>query len=123
MHHPLAIICKVVGHRPDRKRHWHDQMNWRSNCKICQFGLIRDHNGWREFKVADYSTMRQSKDDARSPSNPEWTWVPSLPQSDADNSDQNDGPLLIADHTGQEADQDPLPSSNVDETLQGKVTG
>ena len=123
MHHPLAIICKVVGHRPDRKRHWHDQMNWRSNCKLCRLGLIRDHNGWREFKVTDYSSMRQSKDDARWRPNPDRAWVPSSDQQSPDNANQNDGPLLIADHTAQNIEQDPLPSPNVNDPLQGQVTG
>lgn len=121
MRQPLAIICKFVGHRPDRKRHWHDQLNWRSNCKVCNFGLIRDHNGWREFKVADYLTVRQSKDEVRFPSNHDWTWVPSSPQSDPDNANLNDGPLHIADHPGQNIDQELLPSPNVAEPLEHKV--
>lgn len=121
MHHPLAIICKVVGHKSDRKRCWHDQMNWRSNCKICKFGLIRDHHGWREFKVADYSTARQSKDEVRFPSDLDWTWVASSSQSEPEHSNLNDNPFLIADHTGQNINQDLLPSPNVEDPLQEKV--
>ncbi len=121
MRYPRAIICKVVGHRPDRKRSWHDQMNWRSNCKTCRFGLIRDRHGWREFKAADYSTVRQSKDEVRFRSNPDWSWVPSTSQDNPDGSNQNNGPLLIADHTGQNIEQNLLPSPNLEDALQDKV--
>lgn len=121
MHRPLAIICKAFGHRTDRKRCWHDQMNWRSHCKICKFRLIRDHHGWREFKVTDYSTARQSKDEVLFPSNQEWTWVASSSQSGPHHSNLNDNPFLIADHTGQNINQDLLPSPNIEEPLQEKV--
>jgi hypothetical protein len=121
MRYPLAIICKVVGHRPDRKRSWHDQMNWRSNCKTCRFGLIRDRHGWREFKAADYSTVRQSKDEVRFPSNRDWAWAASISQPDPDNSNKNDGTLLIADHTGQNVDQSLLPSPSFEDAIPDKV--
>lgn len=117
MPNPLAIICKISGHWPDRKRCWHDQVNWRSNCKICNFGLLRDRHGWREFKAEDYSTVRQSKDGVRLRSNPDWSWIP----SDPDNVADNDGPLLIEDHTGQNGDQKLLPSPNVEDPLRDGV--
>jgi hypothetical protein len=47
--------------------------------------------------------------------------VPSTSQDNPDDSNQNDGPLLIADHTGQNIEQKLLPSPNLEDALQDKV--
>lgn len=60
----LPFACLAVGHRPDRKRAWYDNLDWRSNCKYCEAPLIRTDNGWRGFKSSDMDPGRCSKDEA-----------------------------------------------------------
>ena len=44
-----SLICKVSGHRVNRRRVWDDGVNFRTNCERCDKPLIRDKQGWRVF--------------------------------------------------------------------------
>ncbi len=55
--HPL---CAMFRHRRDRRKAWHDGLNYRSNCKRCGIPLIRTVHGWRAFdSQRDLSTHRR----------------------------------------------------------------
>ena len=60
----MGLICKLRGHRVDRKHAWHDGMDWRASCRRCSTTMIR--NGvtqtWRPFDPdADFSVFREGK--------------------------------------------------------------
>ncbi|WP_439468112.1 hypothetical protein [Blastomonas fulva] len=61
----IPLACLAVGHKPDRRRAWYDNLNWRSNCMYCDAPLIKTHNGWRTFADADLALGRCSKDEAK----------------------------------------------------------
>lgn len=61
----IPYLCRIVGHKRDRKRAWFDGMDWRSNCIYCEISMIRGAHGWRPFLPSDYSVNRDSKDVAR----------------------------------------------------------
>ncbi|KWV95696.1 hypothetical protein ASS64_00115 [Erythrobacter sp. AP23] len=43
-----SVICKVGSHNVNRRRVWHDGINFRTKCTRCSAPLIRDHQkGWR----------------------------------------------------------------------------
>lgn len=45
-----SLVCKVKGHRINRRRVWHDKFDFRTTCDRCGAPLIRDEEeGWREF--------------------------------------------------------------------------
>lgn len=45
-----SVVCKVAGHRVNRRRVWHDKFDFRTSCDRCGAPLIRDDaDGWREF--------------------------------------------------------------------------
>lgn len=45
-----SVICKLGGHRVNRRRVWHDKVDFRTSCARCDTPLIRDEqSGWREF--------------------------------------------------------------------------
>lgn len=44
-----AIICQLAGHRVNRRRVWHDQVDFRTRCERCGTDLIRGRHGWRLF--------------------------------------------------------------------------
>lgn len=45
-----SFICKVAGHRVNRRRVWHDAVDFRTSCDRCDTPLIRDEQqGWRPF--------------------------------------------------------------------------
>jgi hypothetical protein len=45
-----SVICKVTGHRVNRRRVWHDAVDFRTTCDRCNTPLIRDdREGWRPF--------------------------------------------------------------------------
>ncbi len=44
-----SMVCKMRGHRVNRRHVWDDGMNFRTNCARCDAVLIRDREGWRTF--------------------------------------------------------------------------
>lgn len=45
----LKLVCRMSGHSIDRKRVWHDTLNYRTTCARCHAQLLRGGTGWREF--------------------------------------------------------------------------
>ena len=46
----LNFVCKIAGHRVNRRRVWHDSVDFRTSCERCNTPLIRDEKkGWRPF--------------------------------------------------------------------------
>ncbi|MGZ3173109.1 MAG: hypothetical protein ACXWJC_08685 [Croceibacterium sp.] len=43
------LLCRVLGHRRDRRRVWNDSLDFRSRCVRCGTEMVRDLHGWREF--------------------------------------------------------------------------
>jgi hypothetical protein len=43
------LLCRLLGHRIDRRRVWNDGIDFRTSCPRCGAALLRDHVGWREF--------------------------------------------------------------------------
>lgn len=44
-----SFICRVAGHRVDRRRVWNDGIDFRTGCARCGQPMLRDLTGWREF--------------------------------------------------------------------------
>ena len=44
-----SVICRTLGHKVNRRRVWHDGLEFRTTCDRCDAGLIRGRDGWREF--------------------------------------------------------------------------
>ena len=44
-----GLICSVMRHKVNRRRVWHDNLHFRTNCERCGLPLLRDAQGWREF--------------------------------------------------------------------------
>jgi hypothetical protein len=44
-----SVACKIIGHRIDRKRVWHDSIDFRTSCTRCHAQMLRGFEGWREF--------------------------------------------------------------------------
>ena len=54
------ILCSAFGHKVNRRRVWHDKLEFRTACDRCDAALIRGRHGWREYDVArDDDPMRQ----------------------------------------------------------------
>lgn len=60
-----SMVCKAAGHRVNRRRVWHDKVDFRTSCDRCGVPMIRDdHHGWREFdNERDLQLERRSHPD------------------------------------------------------------
>ena len=47
-----AALCTLVGHKVERKRVWHDNTDYRTDCQRCGAPLIREPSGWTVFDQA-----------------------------------------------------------------------
>ena len=57
-----ALLCKYLGHRVDRHRVWHDDIDFRTGCARCGQPLVRGKTGWREFDAdRDLEFERKSR--------------------------------------------------------------
>lgn len=43
------VICRFAKHQINRKKVWHDGLDYRASCTRCHQPMIRDAHGWREF--------------------------------------------------------------------------
>lgn len=60
-----SALCSLSGHRINRRRVWHDGINFRTDCDRCGKGLIRGISGWTEFdEVTHGLTDRMSREEA-----------------------------------------------------------
>ena len=56
-----AVWCRLGGHRVNRRRVWHDKVDFRTSCDRCDAPLIRDEQaGWREFNEQDLLEEREA---------------------------------------------------------------
>lgn len=54
------LICLCIGHTPNRRRVWHDGMDYRAACRRCKTPMIRGRKVWRKFDPeADADDCRQ----------------------------------------------------------------
>lgn len=44
-----GALCAVIGHKIDRKRVWHDTIDFRTQCARCGGAMIREDMHWRRF--------------------------------------------------------------------------
>ena len=44
-----SFMCRIAGHRVDRRRVWNDGIDFRTACGRCGVPMLRDITGWREF--------------------------------------------------------------------------
>jgi len=53
----MAILCRVLRHRPDPENIWDDGFDLRCSCRRCGRALLKDQaHGWREVDPdIDYS--------------------------------------------------------------------
>ena len=55
-----GLVCGIRGHKVDRNRVWHDNLNYRTTCRSCGASLLRDGEGWRVFNNAkDFDSDRR----------------------------------------------------------------
>lgn len=60
-----SALCGLSGHRINRRRVWHDSINFRTDCDRCGKGLIRGISGWIEFvETAHGQPDRKSREEA-----------------------------------------------------------
>lgn len=43
------LKCRLLGHRVNRDRVWHDGISFRTKCSNCNLAMIRGRNAWRPF--------------------------------------------------------------------------
>ena len=61
-----SLFCKLRGHRANRRRVWHDKVDFRTSCQRCNAPLLRDeHRGWREFAEHDGFEGRETRESQR----------------------------------------------------------
>jgi hypothetical protein len=54
-----ALLCRILGHKIDRRHVWHDEIDFRTTCRRCGGALLRDLHGWRPFdSVGDADERR-----------------------------------------------------------------
>lgn len=56
----LKLVCRLGGHSIDRKRVWHDTLNYRTTCARCGTPLLRAGMGWREYDAERDSDDRRA---------------------------------------------------------------
>ena len=44
-----SIICRVAGHKVDRRRVWNDEIDFRTICTRCGQPLLRGDTAWRAY--------------------------------------------------------------------------
>ena len=60
--------CRITRHKVNRRRAWHDHLNFRASCARCGAPLVRDRHGWREFdSERDASELRGAQPHLRGP--------------------------------------------------------
>lgn len=47
-----AAVCMISGHKVNRRRVWHDNVDYRTSCTRCSADLIRGRAGWRAYEEA-----------------------------------------------------------------------
>ncbi|MFC4254327.1 hypothetical protein GRI97_02745 [Altererythrobacter xixiisoli] len=62
----MPMICRLIGHRRNRKRVWHDGLNYRSRCARCELPMLRQGGGWALFDPAVHDDDRRSTRDVDS---------------------------------------------------------
>lgn len=55
----MLTICEFLGHRVNRRRVWHDGLNYRSRCKRCRHDLLRQQKGWALYDPAAHADERR----------------------------------------------------------------
>jgi hypothetical protein len=53
------LLCLVARHKVNRRRVWHDELNFRTSCDRCGTPLLKDTQGWREFDTDRDSNERR----------------------------------------------------------------
>jgi hypothetical protein len=53
------IICRMFGHRVDRRRVWHDDHEYRATCTVCRRPLIRGLGPWRLFNSSTDASVKR----------------------------------------------------------------
>ncbi|HEY6815461.1 MAG TPA: hypothetical protein VI168_07980 [Croceibacterium sp.] len=56
-----SILCRLKGHLANRRKAWHDGIDFRSSCTRCGEAMVRDLGGWRCFTEADERRDRQQR--------------------------------------------------------------
>jgi len=56
-----TILCRLKGHRANRRKAWHDGIDFRSTCVRCGRAMIRDGGGWRPLVEADEHSGREQR--------------------------------------------------------------
>jgi hypothetical protein len=51
-------LCQWFGHRVNRRKVWHDGVDFRSRCLRCDQEMLRDTARWRLFEPSDESPHR-----------------------------------------------------------------
>jgi hypothetical protein len=55
----MAFVCRIIGHKVDRRRVWNDSVDFRTSCARCGTLLVRDQVKWREFDLERDTEDRQ----------------------------------------------------------------
>ena len=53
-------ICKLLGHKINRRRVWNDGIDFRTTCERCDSPLIREFGAWTAFKEAQHGNPLRS---------------------------------------------------------------
>jgi hypothetical protein len=53
-------ICRIFGYKVDRRRVWHDGVDFRTACGRCATPLLRGRRAWREFDDVTDADMSRS---------------------------------------------------------------
>ncbi|HEY6816203.1 MAG TPA: hypothetical protein VI168_11730 [Croceibacterium sp.] len=47
------MICRLWGHRANRRKAWHDGRDFHSKCIRCGHPMLRNRHGWQASDEAD----------------------------------------------------------------------
>ena len=55
-----ALLCRLFGHKIDRRHVWYDDLDFRTNCRRCRQPMLRSMHGWRLFDTDTDSDERRA---------------------------------------------------------------
>lgn len=57
------LVCGLSGHKINRRKVWHDTVNFRTDCDRCGIPMIRTFAGWEPFdEVQHQNALRTERD-------------------------------------------------------------
>ena len=56
-----TLVCGLSGHKINRRKVWHDEVNFRTDCDRCGRPMIRELSGWMPFDEEQHRDALRSE--------------------------------------------------------------